>query len=232
MQISLCRRPHTFVISLTHPSLGRLFIHRHHPSDFLTSRVLVDKFAWYFNNSFRKAMKQLFSRILFIPVFCLILLLSNEVSSFHPCTRQPAQRIFPPSIGQSLLSQEQQQQQQARYTLTQLQSSRSSSSSSPPPAAITVENLSSSYDGGGTYQLNDVSYVLPFGGRVAVVGRNGCGKSTFLKILAATVVSRIAVDLIEWNGGVAATFTLHSIIQHLIIFRRVFEILRVTTYVP
>lgn len=60
-------------------------------------------------------------------------------------------------------------------------------STRPPPAAINIENLSCSYDGGGTWQLQNVNYVLPFGARVAVVGRNGCGKSTFLRILAATV---------------------------------------------
>ena len=72
-------------------------------------------------------------------------------------------------------------------------SSVDSGASSPPPPpvsdiggppAIQVENLSCTHDGGGTYQLDGVSYVLKRGSKVALVGRNGAGKSTFLKILA------------------------------------------------
>lgn len=51
--------------------------------------------------------------------------------------------------------------------------------------AISIENLSCSHDGGSNYQLQDVSYVLSRGSKQGLVGRNGCGKSTFLKILAA-----------------------------------------------
>lgn len=52
------------------------------------------------------------------------------------------------------------------------------------PPAITVRDLTCSFDGGDNYQLNSASYVLPRGGRVGLVGRNGCGKSTFLRILS------------------------------------------------
>lgn len=52
------------------------------------------------------------------------------------------------------------------------------------PPAMTARDLTCSFDGGGTYQLNEATYVLPRGSRVGLVGRNGCGKSTFLKILA------------------------------------------------
>eukprot|EP00977_Amphora_coffeiformis_P009256 scaffold2103_cov185-Amphora_coffeaeformis.AAC.1 len=81
-----------------------------------------------------------------------------------------------------------------------------SSRQQPPPAAISVENLSCSYDGGGTWQLQNVNYVLPFGARVAVVGRNGCGKSTFLRILAATVGYDGSVDDLSFSftGQVSA----------------------------
>lgn len=37
---------------------------------------------------------------------------------------------------------------------------------------------------GKTYQLQSATYTLPRGARVGLVGRNGCGKSTFLSILA------------------------------------------------
>ena len=35
--------------------------------------------------------------------------------------------------------------------------------------AISIENLSCSHDGGVNYQLNDVSYVLPKGGKIGLV---------------------------------------------------------------
>ena len=57
------------------------------------------------------------------------------------------------------------------------------STSQPLPPAIIVDNLSCSHDGGSVFQLKDVSYILPRGGKVGLVGRNGCGKSTFLRIL-------------------------------------------------
>ena len=87
-----------------------------------------------------------------------------------------------------------------RHSTTQVWSSR------PPPAAISIENLSCSHDGGSVYQLDDVSYVLPFGARVAVVGRNGCGKSTFLQIIAATVGYDGSVDDLSFSftGQVSA----------------------------
>lgn len=52
------------------------------------------------------------------------------------------------------------------------------------PPAITIRDLTCSFDGGDNYQLNSASYVLPRGARVGLVGRNGCGKSTFLRILS------------------------------------------------
>jgi ATPase subunit of ABC transporter with duplicated ATPase domains len=50
--------------------------------------------------------------------------------------------------------------------------------------AIVVSGLTCTHDGGDTYQLSDVSYNLPRGGKIALLGRNGAGKSTFLRILA------------------------------------------------
>jgi ATP-binding cassette subfamily F protein uup len=55
---------------------------------------------------------------------------------------------------------------------------------SAAPPAISIENLSCSHDGGGTFQLNQVSHVLTRGQKVGLTGRNGCGKSTLLRILA------------------------------------------------
>ncbi|KAG7372237.1 ABC transporter ATPase [Nitzschia inconspicua] len=62
-------------------------------------------------------------------------------------------------------------------------SSTTAQSSSSSPPVLTVENLSCTHNGGETYQLKDVSYNLHRGRKVALIGRNGTGKSTFLKIL-------------------------------------------------
>lgn len=52
------------------------------------------------------------------------------------------------------------------------------------PPAISIEELSCTHNGGETWQLKDVNYVLPRGSKTSLVGRNGSGKSTFLQILA------------------------------------------------
>jgi len=39
--------------------------------------------------------------------------------------------------------------------------------------AITARDLTCSFDGGDTYQLQSATYNLPRGGRVGLVGRNG-----------------------------------------------------------
>jgi ABC-type cobalamin/Fe3+-siderophores transport system ATPase subunit len=54
------------------------------------------------------------------------------------------------------------------------------------PPALLLEGLTCSHDGGTVYQMKDVSYVLPRTGKVGLVGRNGCGKSTLMQILAET----------------------------------------------
>jgi len=71
--------------------------------------------------------------------------------------------------------------------------------------AISIENLSCSHDGGVNYQLNDVSYVLPKGGKIGLVGRNGCGKSTLLRILAevcCTDAPLVNTDNVVFSGQV------------------------------
>ena len=74
--------------------------------------------------------------------------------------------------------------------------------------AITLENLSCSHNGGETWQLKDVSYVLPQGAKVALVGRNGTGKSTLLRILAEQtcldVTPSTADDGIKYTGQVTS----------------------------
>eukprot|EP00578_Thalassiosira_sp_NH16_P009879 CAMPEP_0181116778 /NCGR_PEP_ID=MMETSP1071-20121207/22137_1 /TAXON_ID=35127 /ORGANISM="Thalassiosira sp., Strain NH16" /LENGTH=665 /DNA_ID=CAMNT_0023201055 /DNA_START=165 /DNA_END=2161 /DNA_ORIENTATION=- len=73
---------------------------------------------------------------------------------------------------------------------------------------MTARELTCSFDGGDTYQLDEANYVLPRGSRVGLVGRNGCGKSTFLRILAEasgsidTSSPRSLRDNVPYTGGV------------------------------
>ena len=59
----------------------------------------------------------------------------------------------------------------------------SSTSSSTAPPVLSVEGLSCTHNGGETWQLQDVDFNLQRGAKAALIGRNGTGKSTFLKIL-------------------------------------------------
>lgn len=58
----------------------------------------------------------------------------------------------------------------------------SSSLALPPTAAVTVQHLSFEYDSWGTV-LQDISFSLPVGKRIAIVGPSGAGKSTIVNLL-------------------------------------------------
>ena len=49
---------------------------------------------------------------------------------------------------------------------------------------VELRNICFSYDGGKTWTLNNLSLTIHSGERVAIVGANGCGKSTLAKIIA------------------------------------------------
>ncbi|MFU0663042.1 energy-coupling factor transporter ATPase [Gardnerella vaginalis] len=49
---------------------------------------------------------------------------------------------------------------------------------------VELRNICFSYDGGKTWTLNNLSLTIRSGERVAIVGANGCGKSTLAKIIA------------------------------------------------
>lgn len=53
----------------------------------------------------------------------------------------------------------------------------------PPPAHLEIRDLSVAYDNNPRLALEDVSFSVPQGTRVAVVGPNGAGKSTLFKAL-------------------------------------------------
>ena len=89
------------------------------------------------------------------------------------------------------------QRQQPLFAISATDNSSSASSSSSAAAAppvLTVENLSCTHDGGDTYQLQDVCYNLQRGKKVALIGRNGTGKSTFLKILHESYLNTVSTS--------------------------------------
>ena len=74
------------------------------------------------------------------------------------------------------------------------------------PPALTIDGLTCSHDGGTVYQLKDVSYVLPRQRKIGLVGRNGCGKSTLMKIIAETCCGEefceVDAELISYTGEI------------------------------
>ena len=53
----------------------------------------------------------------------------------------------------------------------------------PLSGSVQVEHLSFSYEAGSPNVLNDVNVSITAGESVAIVGRSGCGKSTFIRLL-------------------------------------------------
>lgn len=54
----------------------------------------------------------------------------------------------------------------------------------PSDKSISVKNLNFRYNASAAFTLNDINLVLPPGSRTLLLGGNGSGKSTFLKILS------------------------------------------------
>ena len=73
------------------------------------------------------------------------------------------------------------------------------------PPALFLKGLTCSHDSGNVYQLNDVSYILPRTAKVGLVGRNGCGKSTLMNILAETCCTDRDPDSFSGDEGVLYT---------------------------
>lgn len=74
------------------------------------------------------------------------------------------------------------------------------------PVRIRVENLGKLYPGGRTWGIRGVSFEVPEGGALAVVGENGSGKSTLLDLLLGA--TRPTTGEVEVRGPVAALLEL------------------------
>lgn len=113
-----------------------------------------------------------------------------KIAVFLPIVFTYSFSIHRHSIQKSVLRQD----SSRLYSTIGSGSSSSSSSNSATtvsqalPPAITIDDVTCSHDGGTTYQLKNVNYVLARGAKIGLVGRNGCGKSTLLKILAESTV--------------------------------------------
>lgn len=82
---------------------------------------------------------------------------------------------------------------------------------------ITLDHVSFSYPGSAAAVLHDVSLELPAGAAVALVGENGAGKTTIVKLLSGMyqpTAGRVVVDGVpldemdieEWRGRTSAAF--------------------------
>jgi branched-chain amino acid transport system ATP-binding protein len=92
-----------------------------------------------------------------------------------------------------------------------------------PAAALDVAGLSAGY--GPTRILDAVSFSVPAGGRMAVLGRNGMGKTTLLATLAGQTnfhggSARLGgVELTRLDGSARALAGLGYVPQHRAIFK-------------
>lgn len=120
-----------------------------------------------------------------------------------PLSQKTPQTLQPSSTRLSL----------AVSTDNSINSNTDASSSALLPPAISVDALSCTHNGGETWQVKDVSFVLPQGAKAALIGINGSGKSTLLRILAeSTCGDDSFVDTsqegMKYTGSVSSPRTL------------------------
>ena len=90
-------------------------------------------------------------------------------------------------------------------------------------ASLDVQGLSAGY--GATRIIEDVSFAVPAGGRLAVLGRNGMGKTTLFATLAgqtrrhAGSIALNGQDLTSLDGSARALAGLGYVPQHRAIFK-------------
>ena len=70
---------------------------------------------------------------------------------------------------------------------------------------LNIHNLSVSF--GGTYLFEEVTFRLGAGDRVGLVGKNGAGKSTMLKILAKDFLNISLISLCTFTRAPSVLFS-------------------------
>ena len=73
-------------------------------------------------------------------------------------------------------------------------------------SVITVKNLSFKYPQNSKAALSDVSFGIEKGSYVAIVGYNGCGKSTLARLLCGLEVPASGSITIEENNRIGIVF--------------------------
>jgi ABC-type cobalamin/Fe3+-siderophores transport system ATPase subunit len=162
---------------------------------YLFSLLFLRLFATPFSNSQQRTTIDM--RVVTMMIMHVLLLLILDVSAFstpgafsvavsHRRTFAVATntQLHQSSVRLSSVSSVSQKKKGKNKNNNVVEDEQSSSPGLPP--ALLLEGLTCSHDGGNVYQLKDVSYVLPRTAKVGLVGRNGCGKSTLMKILAET----------------------------------------------
>ncbi|MFU0561076.1 energy-coupling factor transporter ATPase [Gardnerella vaginalis] len=72
--------------------------------------------------------------------------------------------------------------------------------------AVSLQNIHFSYDGGKTWILDGIDLEIAYGQRIAIIGKNGCGKSTLAKIIAGLsspdsgIVTLCGIKVFETNN--------------------------------
>lgn len=72
--------------------------------------------------------------------------------------------------------------------------------------AVSLQNIRFSYDGGKTWILDGIDLEIAYGQRIAIIGKNGCGKSTLAKIIAGLsspdsgIVTLCGIKVFETNN--------------------------------
>ena len=87
-------------------------------------------------------------------------------------------------------------------------------------SSVAVEHVSYSYPG-SAFNLNDISLAIGSGSRFAIVGPNGCGKTTLLKIIGghlAPDAGRILVGATDITRLSAASRPMVTVFQDLALF--------------
>ncbi len=108
---------------------------------------------------------------------------------------------------------------------------------------IVLDNVCKSYDAGGSYPVRDVSFTVPTGSLLVLLGGSGCGKTTTLKMINRLIEptsGRIeihgrdvrATDPVELRRGIGYVFQGIGLFPHLPIADNVGVVPRLLGWAP